>query len=308
MGFRGRDVISITEFTPHELLHLFEVAKEMEKYRKSRIDLLKDKVLALAFFEPSTRTLMSFKVAMHRLGGSVIWFSRAEATSIAKGENLADTIRMLDAYANAIVIRHKYEGAATYAAEVAESPVINAGDGSQHHPTQAMIDLYTIWRERGELEGLTVGVLGDLRYGRAATSFIYGISMFRPKKLYLISPELLRVREEVRDYLSSVGVNYVEVRELREVISELDVLYVTRIQKERFPDPADYERVRGSYRVDLKVLEGAREDLMILHPLPRVDEIAYEVDETRYAYYFKQAANGVPVRMALLALIMGGAE
>ncbi len=308
MGFRGRDVIAITDFKPSELLHLFEVAKEMEKYRKSRIELLKDKVLALAFFEPSTRTLMSFKVAMMRLGGSVIWFSKAEATSIAKGENLADTIRMLDAYANAIVIRHKHEGAAAYAAEVAESPVINAGDGTQHHPTQAMIDLYTIWRVRGELKRLTAGVLGDLRYGRAATSFIYGVSMFRPKKLYLISPELLRVREEVRDYLRSEGINYVEVRELSEVIHELDVLYVTRIQRERFPDPAEYERVRGSYRVDLKVLKEAKEDLMILHPLPRVDEIDFEVDKTKYAYYFKQAANGVPVRMALLALILGGLD
>lgn len=308
MGFKGRDIIAITDFTPDELLRLFNVAKEMEKYSKSRIELLKDKILALAFFEPSTRTMFSFQTAMQRLGGSVIWFSRAEAISIAKGENLADTIRMLNSYANAIVIRHKYEGAAAFAAEVADVPVINAGDGSQHHPTQAMIDLYTIWREKGKLEGLNIGVLGDLRYGRAATSFIYATSMFKPRKLYLISPELLRIRNEVRDYLDSKGIDYVETTKLDEVIGELEVLYVTRVQKERFPDPAEYEKVKGSYRVDLKVLSNARDDLMILHPLPRVDEIALEVDQTKYAYYFKQASYGVPVRMALLALVMGGVE
>jgi len=308
VGFKGRDIIAITDFTPDELLRLFNVAKEMEKYSKSRIELLKDKILALAFFEPSTRTMFSFQTAMQRLGGSVIWFSRAEAISIAKGENLADTIRMLNSYANAIVIRHKYEGAAAFAAEVADVPVINAGDGSQHHPTQAMIDLYTIWREKGKLEGLNIGVLGDLRYGRAATSFIYATSMFKPKKLYLISPELLRIRNEVRDYLDSKGIDYVETTKLDEVIGELEVLYVTRVQKERFPDPAEYEKVKGSYRVDLKVLSNARDDLMILHPLPRVDEIALEVDQTKYAYYFKQASYGVPVRMALLALVMGGVE
>jgi len=308
VGFKGRDIIAITDFTPDELLRLFNVAKEMEKYSKSRIELLKDKILALAFFEPSTRTMFSFQTAMQRLGGSVIWFSRAEAISIAKGENLADTIRMLNSYANAIVIRHKYEGAAAFAAEVADVPVINAGDGSQHHPTQAMIDLYTIWREKGKLEGLNIGVLGDLRYGRAATSFIYATSMFKPRKLYLISPELLRIRNEVRDYLDSKGIDYVETTKLDEVIGELEVLYVTRVQKERFPDPAEYEKVKGSYRVDLKVLSNARDDLMILHPLPRVDEIALEVDQTKYAYYFKQASYGVPVRMALLALVMGGVE
>jgi len=308
VGFRGRDVIAITDFKPEELLQLFNVAREMEKYSRSRIELLKDKVLALAFFEPSTRTMLSFQTAMQRLGGSVIWFSQVEATSIAKGENFSDTIRMLNAYADAIVIRHKYEGAAAYAADIADVPVINAGDGSQHHPTQAMIDLYTIWREKGKLEGLNVGVLGDLRYGRAAASFIYGISMFRPKKLYLISPQLLRIREEVRDYLDNNKINYIEVSKLDEVISDLEILYVTRIQKERFPDPAEYEKVKGSYRVDLKILANARDDLMILHPLPRVDEIAHEVDHTKYAYYFKQASYGVPVRMALLALILGGIE
>lgn len=305
--FRGRDVVSILDFTSEELLYLFEVAREMEKYsRGGRMDILRDKVLALMFFEPSTRTIFSFQTAMYRLGGSTLVFSSPDATSMAKGENLADTIRVVDSYADGIVIRHRLEGAARYAAEIAESPVINAGDGTQHHPTQAMIDLYTIWRHKGSIDGLNICVLGDLRYGRAATSFIYGITKFRVGRLYLVSPELLRVREEVRDYLKGVGVKFEEHTSLQDVIGDVDVLYVTRIQRERFPDLSEYEKVRGSYRVDLDALKGARDDLMILHPLPRVDEISPEVDGTRYAYYFRQASYGVPVRMALLSLILGG--
>jgi len=306
MSWLGKDIISILDFTREDLYLLFDQSKDMEKYAKSAIDELKDMVLALAFFEPSTRTMLSFQTAMQRLGGSVIWFSAAEATSIWKGENLADTIRMLDSYANCIVVRHKIEGAAKFAAEIAESPVINAGDGSQHHPTQAMIDLYTIWRVLGELEGLSIAVVGDLRYGRASSSFIYGISLFKPSMLYLISPPQLRAREEVIDHLKSTNVKFRVLEDLSEVIDDIQVLYVTRIQKERFPHPEEYEKVKGSYRVDTKVLERARKDLMILHPLPRVDEISLDVDNTRYAYYFKQASYGVPVRMALLKLILKG--
>jgi len=306
LGFKGRDVISILDFTPEELKQLFKLAYKMEKYAKSKIELLNDKVLALAFFEPSTRTMFSFQTAMQRLGGSVIWFSMAEATSLHKGESLADTIRMLDSYSNAIVIRHSLEGAAQFAAEIAEVPVINAGDGSHHHPTQAMIDLYTILRGLGRLENLRVGVLGDLRYGRAANSFIYGITLFKPRKLYLISPPTLRVRDEVRDFLDENKVDYEEIEDLEKAIPNVEVLYVTRVQKERFPDPEEYEKVKSSYRVDLKVLKKAPDGLMILHPLPRVHELPYEVDATKYAHYFKQASYGVPVRMALLTLILRG--
>ena len=302
--FRGRDVISILDFSKEDLLTLFREAKNMEKYAKSKLKTLEDKILALAFFEPSTRTMFSFQTAMQRLGGSIIAFSETKATSIAKGENLGDTIRMLDSYANAIVIRHRIEGAAKYAAEIAESPVINAGDGAHHHPTQAMIDYYTIWRVKGTAEGLNIGVLGDLKYGRAAASFILASTIFRPKRLYLISPKELKVKPEVLEILKKNNVRYVETADLGEVISELDVLYVTRIQKERFPDPAEYEKVKGSYKVTIELLEKAKEDLMILHPLPRVDEIDYEVDKTKHAYYFKQASYGVPVRMALLKLIL----
>jgi aspartate carbamoyltransferase catalytic subunit len=193
-----------------------------------------------------------------------------------------------------------------YAAEIADSPVINAGDGTREHPTQTMIDLYTIWRERGRIDGLTIGLLGDLKYGRAPTSLIYGLTKFKVNRLYLISPPELRIRDEVRDYLNNHDIDYVETVDLKEVLPELDVLYVTRIQKERFPDPTEYERVRGSYQVNTQLLEDAKDDFMILHPLPRVDEISHEVDNTKYAYYFKQARYGVPIRMALLKLVIAG--
>jgi len=243
---------------------------------------------------------------MARLGGSSLVFSEPSKTSIAKGETLGDTIRMFDGYADAIVIRHKVEGAAKYAADIAESPVINAGDGTHHHPTQAIIDLYTIWKYRGRLDNLNIGVLGDLKYGRASTSFIYGISMFKPNKLFLISPHELRLKEEVKSDLNQMGVNYIETTDLEGVIGELDILYVTRIQRERFPDPAEYERVKGSYVVNMELLSRARDELMVMHPLPRVDEISVDVDGSKYAYYFKQARCGVPIRMALLKSIIKG--
>ncbi len=277
----------------------------MERYRWSKLRLLEGKILALAFFEPSTRTRLSFEAAMKRLGGDVIGFTSEEATSIAKGESLADTIRMLDSYADIIVIRHRFEGAAKYAAEIASSPVINAGDGRQHHPTQAMIDLYTIRKLFGGVDGLVIGVMGDLRYARTAASFTLALTLYRPERVYLISPPQLRMRREVLDEVTKRGLRVVEVERIEDVIEELDVLYVTRIQKERIPDPMEYERVKGSYRVTLKTLEKAKKSLKILHPLPKVDEIDPRVDETPYAAYFKQASYGVPVRMALLCLIEG---
>lgn len=304
--FRGRDIISVLDFAEDDLYRIFEVAFDMEKYVKSGIDILRDKVLALVFFEPSTRTLFSFQTAMYRLGGRCLVFSNIKGSSIAKGETLHDTIMMLDSYSNAIVIRHRVEGAASYAAKIAESPVINAGDGSHQHPTQTFIDLYTIWKVRGRIEGLNIGVLGDLKYGRASTSFIFGVSLFKPSNIYLISPPELRIKKEVRDILNHMNISYIELSDLKEVIRDLDVLYVTRIQKERFPDLAEYERVKGSYQINRAMLSDVEGDLIILHPLPRVDEISYDVDETRYAYYFKEARNAVPIRMALLKLVIIG--
>lgn len=214
---------------------------------------------------------------------------------------------MLDSYADAIVIRHRYEGAALYAAEVAEKPVINGGDGRQHHPTQAMLDLYTVYRLFGSVDGLTYGVLGDLRYGRAASSFILGLTLFKPRHIYLVSPPQLRARREVLEVLEELGIPYTEVEKLQDVLGELDVLYVTRIQKERIPDPREYESLKGSYRVTLDLLESsAKETLKVLHPLPRVDEIDFSVDNSKYQAYFLQARLGVKVRMALLSLVMGG--
>ena len=304
LGFLcGRDVISITDFSKKELEEFFRAVDGIREGVQGRP--LEGRIIALAFFEPSTRTRLSFETAVKRLGGETIGFSGTEATSIAKGETLADTIRMLDAYADAIVLRHPREGAAKYAAEIAEHPVINGGDGRQHHPTQALIDLYTVRQLYGRIDGLTYGVLGDLRYARTASSFLLGLALFRPHRVYLISPPQLRLREETRLVLDEKGLPYEETSDLREVLGELDVLYVVRIQRERFPDPAEYERVRGSYRVTLGLLEAyAKPSLRVLHPLPRIDEVDYSVDGSVFAAYFRQAANGVPVRMALLMGIL----
>ncbi len=291
MSFRGKDVLSILNFSRNDLERLFRIASS-----KFEGDELRGKVVALAFFEPSTRTRLSFETATLRLGGGYIGFDAVQGTSIAKGETFSDTIRMLDAYADVIVVRHSLEGAAKLAAELAEAPVINAGDGSKRHPTQAMIDLYTVWREKKGIDNLVYGVLGDLRYGRASGSFLRALNLYSPRKVYLIAPESLRPKEELLDTLRMPW----EFADLEEVLPELDVLYVTRIQKERFPDPAEYERVKGSYRIDAALLKNAKEDMIILHPLPRVDEIALDVDSTPHARYFKQAAYGVPIRMALL--------
>jgi len=304
----GRDVVSILDFSRGELEELFERADVMRRLLGERRvpRLLEGWVVALAFFEPSTRTRLSFDTAAKRLGAETIGFSGEEGTSIAKGETLADTVRMLDGYADMIVIRHRYEGAALFAAEVAEHPVINAGDGKQHHPTQAMLDLYTVRSLFGGVDGLTYTVLGDLRYGRAASSFILGLTRFRPRMVYLVSPPLLRVREEVREVLRASGLRFEERESLEEVLPETDVLYVTRIQRERFPDPREYERVRGSYRVTRGLLEKhAKKGLKVLHPLPRVDEITPDVDSSPFQAYFTQARLGVPVRMALLSLLAG---
>lgn len=300
-----RDIISVQELTRSDFEELFNKAEKMIPYSKSRINLLEEKILAVAFFEPSTRTRLSFETAIKRLGGDSITIVGEEAISTAKGESFVDTIRMLDRYANVIVVRHQYEGAARLAANIAEAPVINGGDGRQHHPTQTMIDLFTVMKLKGKIDGLVYGVLGDLKYARTANSFVLGLTKFKPRKIYLISPELLKIREETRDVLIKSNTNFEELNDPKEVLSEIDILYVTRVQKERFPDPLEYEKVRGSYKITLDILKHAQSDLKILHPLPKVDEIHPSVDNSKYAAYFLQAAYGVPVRMALLASIFG---
>ncbi|MEM4848615.1 MAG: aspartate carbamoyltransferase [Ignisphaera sp.] len=288
--FRHRDVISILDFAREDLEFLFEHADKFLNI-EGKLDTLKGKIVALAFFEPSTRSRLSFEVAAKKLGADVISVIGEEATSIAKGESFSDTIIMLDTYSDVIVVRHKYEGAAKYAAEVAEKPV--------------MIDLYTIIKLFGTIDGLTYAILGDLRYSRAATSFIYGLTLFKPKKVYLVSPPLLRIRNDVRQILTSRGLLFEEKNDILEVIEEIDVLYVVRIQKERFPDPVEYERVKGSYVVTLNMLEKGKPHLKVLHPLPKVDEIDHKVDTSKYAAYYFQAKLGIPIRMSLLTLILG---
>lgn len=303
-SFRGRDVISILDFTRSELEELFELADEI-RVKGVKGKPLEGRIMALAFFEPSTRTRLSFESAMKRLGGETIGFTSEEAISVAKGESFIDTIRMLDSYSDVIVVRHRYDGAAKLAAEIAENPVINAGDGKQHHPTQAMVDVYTIRVLEGSVDGLTIGVLGDLRYGRAASSFILALTHYKPKKVYLISPPQLRTRREILEEAKSRGLNYVEVDSLEEVIQELDILYVTRIQRERIPDPEEYEKLKGSYRVTLELIEKkAKKNIRILHPLPKTDEIDPRIDETKYATYYIQAKLGIPLRTALLLKIL----
>jgi aspartate carbamoyltransferase catalytic subunit len=304
--FTNRDIISIKDFTREEIDHVLEVSRAMEPLAKSSSEMLSGKELATLFFEASTRTRLSFEASMHKLGGSVIGFAEPEKTSIKKGENLADTIRVVEKYSDVIVLRHPLEGAARLAAEFSNVPIINAGSGSEEHPTQAMLDLYTILREKGKIDDLNITLLGDLRYGRTVHSLAYALSLYNVK-LNLISPNLLRMRREVLETIKD-KLKIVEKNEISEIVSETDVLYVTRIQKERFPDIAEFAKVKGAYRIDLSSLKNAKENLIIMHPLPRVDEIAVEVDGSSYARYFQQVQYGVVVRMSLLALILGALE
>ena len=301
--FKGRDIISIKDFTREEIDFILKTATEMIPLVETGSDLLKGKILATLFFEPSTRTRLSFEASMYRLGGSVIGFSEPQASSIAKGESLADTIRVVEGYADIIVIRHPLEGAARLAAEFTEAPVINAGSGSEEHPTQALLDLHTILEAKGGIDGLKIALIGDLRYGRTVHSLTCALSNY-DVELFLVSPTQLRMKREVLKDVEG-KLHIVELEEISQVIQDIDVLYVTRIQKERFPDPLEYEKVKGSYRIDRSLLESGMKDLIVMHPLPRVTEIAPEVDWTPYAWYFKETRHGIYVRMALLALILG---
>jgi len=306
LKFKGRDIISIKDFTRKEIDYILKTAETIEPLAKSGSDMLHGKMLATLFFEPSTRTRLSFESAMHRLGGSAIGFAEPEIASVKKGENLADTIRVVENYADIIALRHPLEGAARLAAEFAQIPIINAGSGAEEHPTQALLDLYTILKEKNQVDGLNIALIGDLRYGRTVHSLAYALSLY-DVKLHLISPELLRMRREVLDAIKK-KIEVVEKTDMEEVLPEIDVLYMTRIQKERFADMTEYAKVKGAYKIDCGVLENVKKDLVIMHPLPRVDEIADEVDATRHARYFQQVWNGITTRMALLALILGTTE
>jgi aspartate carbamoyltransferase catalytic subunit len=266
---------------------------------------LEGHVLGSLFYEPSTRTRLSFDAAMTRLGGRVLGFDQPTGASVAKGETLADTIRMVDSYCDVIVLRHPQEGAARLAAHFANRPVVNAGDGAGQHPTQTMLDLFTIRKEKKKVEGNNVVIVGDLKYGRTVHSLSVALALFGAE-LTFVAPPTLQIPKEHLKQIESMGHKPKISSTLEEVIKDADVLYVTRIQKERFPDPAEYQKVAGMYRIDLNMLKDVKKDLIIMHPLPRVGEIAPEVDATVHAKYFDQAFNGVPVRMALLGLVLGG--
>lgn len=309
MDFKGLDVVSIRDFNADQIEHVLNVAETMVPIAKGeeKSDLLEGMVLATLFFEASTRTRLSFESAMLRLGGSVLGFDSIVGTSVMKGETLSDTIRMIDAYSDIIVLRHPQEGAARLAAMLASRPVLNAGDGAGQHPTQTLLDLFTIKAEKKSFEGLNIALVGDLKYGRTVHSLAYALMLFGVSFTF-VAPPTLQMPKEVISHAKKVGVSFRTSSSLEEVISDVDVLYVTRIQKERFPDPEEYKKVAGLYRVDIKMLKDAKNELIVMHPLPRVTEIAPEVDSTPHAVYFKQAFNGVPVRMALLALVTGAVE
>ena len=306
MNFKSKDIISIKDFSKKEINFILDYAKKMIPYAKGEIykNILNGKVLSSLFFEPSTRTRLSFESSMNRLGGRVIGFSDPSGTSQKKGESLADTIRMADSYSDAIVIRHPHEGAARLAAEFANAPVLNAGDGAGRHPTQCLLDLFTILTEKNKIGKNNIILLGDLKYGRTVHSLAYALALYHAE-LTFVSPGSLKMPKEVIDECKELGIEPVQTSSLEKAIKDADVLYATRIQKERFPDAEEYNRVVGSYKINNELLSNGKENLIVMHPLPRVTEIDPEVDKTSHAVYFKQAFNGVPVRMALLSLVMG---
>jgi aspartate carbamoyltransferase catalytic subunit len=302
--FVGRDVITVGDIRREELLFLLDAAEEFESVTGT---LLAGRVVATLFFEPSTRTRLSFESAVGRLGGCCVGFTEAGVSSLAKGETLADTVRVVEGYSDLVLIRHPREGTARLAAEYVDIPVVNCGDGAHQHPTQTFVDLYTIRRECGRLDNLHVVFAGDLRYGRAVHSLVSVLTQFNAH-LTLVSPAYLRLPADQREALKTQGIEYREITDLEAAVPEADVLYMTRVQQERFTDPLEYVKFRDAYTLDLQALEDAREGVAILHPLPRVTEIAPEVDAHPHAAYFRQAHYGVAVRKALLALLLGVAD
>jgi aspartate carbamoyltransferase catalytic subunit len=301
--FAGRDIVSIKDFSREEIDYVLEMTDVVEPMAKVGSHTLDGKIMATLFFEPSTRTRLSFESAMYRYGGNCIGFAEPKVASVEKGENLADTVRVVESYADILVIRHPLEGAARLAAEFASVPVINAGTGAEEHPTQAMLDLYTIRKELGKIDGLNIVLAGDLRYGRTVHSLAYALSLY-DINLRLVSPSLLKMRKEVLEEVKG-RIKVQELEDLSKVIPDADVIYMTRIQKERFGSLEDYEKVRGSYILNADDLSAAKPGMIVMHPLPRVDEIANSVDATQHAKYFKQVWYGLLVRMSLIGLVLG---
>jgi aspartate carbamoyltransferase len=305
-NFVGRDIISTADLSKEEILEIMDVTGKMEEIVKTEhvSNMMADKVVAVLFLEPSTRTRLSFETAVHRLGARPITVSSAASSSAAKGESLADTAKTVDGYVDAIVVRQPQKGGAQIMADAAKAPLINGGDGAGQHPTQALLDLYTIIKEKGTLENLRVAMVGDLKYGRTVHSLSYALAPFAPKEYIYCAPKELQMPDEIVSDMEKKSVKITKTEDINEAL-QADVVYMTRIQKERFEDPAEYERLKGSFILDRKLVESGNKNLIIMHPLPRVDEIAEDVDELPNAAYFRQAHNGVYLRMALLAMVTG---
>ncbi len=298
----NKHLVSIGDFTKEEILKIMELASFFEQNKSER--LLQGKVIASLFFEPSTRTRLSFETAINRLGGRVIGFSDSGNTSVSKGETLHDTIKMVSGYADMIVMRHPVEGAARYASEVSMVPVVNAGDGSNQHPSQTLLDLYSIIKTQGTLQDRHIMMVGDLKYGRTVHSLIHAMSHFGVKFTF-VAPEELSLPDEYKMYLKENSVEFTETTDFMEQINECDIIYMTRVQRERFSDLMEYERVKNTYILRSQMLKDTKDNLKILHPLPRVNEIDKDVDDSPKAYYFEQAANGVYARMAIITYLLG---
>lgn len=301
-NLKGKNLISISDYSKQEYMEILNLAAEFES--NPRQELLKEKVIASIFFEPSTRTRLSFESAASLLGAKIIGFSNPAATSQSKGESLHDTIKMVASYSDLIIMRHNKEGAARYAAEVSAVPVINAGDGANQHPTQCMLDLYSILKTQGTLDNLNITLVGDLKYGRTVHSLVQAMCNFNAT-FHLVSPVELKLPSSVKMHIKKAKLDYYQYTNIKDAVAVSDIIYMTRVQRERFSDPLEYEKVKDSCKIDASTLEGCQPNMRVLHPLPRVNEIAVDVDSTPHAYYFDQARNGVYVRQALMAAILG---
>ncbi len=299
---KNKSLVSITDYSKSEYLKILDVAADFEN--NSYQDLLNGKVVGTLFFEPSTRTRLSFESAINRLGGKVIGFSDANSSSVTKGETLYDTIKVVSNYVELIVMRHPLEGSARYASENSKVPIINAGDGANQHPTQTLLDLYSIYKTQGKLDGLNICMVGDLKYGRTVHSLLMALSEFKAN-FNFISPDELKMPVGYKMYLDKLGLKYEEEKDIGENVKNADIIYMTRVQKERFSDPIEYERTKNAYVLKNEMLNGAKPTMKVLHPLPRVNEIDIQVDSSKHAYYFEQTENGVYVRQAIISLIMG---
>ncbi len=299
---KNRSLVSISDYSKEEYIKILDLAEGFEK--NPRQDLLKGLVVATLFFEPSTRTRLSFESAVNRLGGSVLGFADSNSSSATKGETLRDTIKMVCSYADLIVMRHPLEGSARFASEVSTVPIVNAGDGANQHPTQTLLDMYSIRKTQGTLENLNIFMVGDLKYGRTVHSLLMAMSEFNTT-FYFISPDELKMPDEYKRFLKAKGLNYYEFKDFTDIINQADIIYMTRVQKERFSDPIEYERTKNAYVLRNHMLKESRPNVRILHPLPRVNEIHLDVDDNEKAYYFTQALNGVFVRQAIISSILG---